>query len=265
MHPMLATAIRAARRAGEIISRALYGVSDVSVTTKTRNDYVTEVDHAAERAIVEIIRRAYPGHAILGEETGLHEGDDFQWIVDPLDGTTNFIHGMPHFAVSIALKHRDKIEQAVIFDPIRNELFTASRGNGAHLNERRIRVSPARGLEGALLGTGFPYKDLSYLDAYLASFRAFIGPSAGIRRPGSAALDLAYVATGRFDGFWEFRLNPWDIAAGALLVQEAGGIVSDFNGDSGYLSSGNIVASNGRLHPPMLKILKETIPDAFRS
>lgn len=264
MHPMLTTAVRAARRAGDLINRALYRVADLSVTAKTRHDYVTEVDRAAEREIVEIIRKAYPNHGILGEEGGYTEGDEYQWIVDPLDGTTNFIHGMPQFAVSIALKHRDRLEQAVIYDPVRNELFTASRGGGAQLNERRLRVSNARSLEGALLGTGFPYRDTSYLDVYLATLKAFIGPTAGIRRPGSAALDLAYVAAGRFDGFWEFRLNPWDMAAGALLVQEAGGMVSDFGGGDHYLQSGNILASNGRIHSAMLKTLKDTVPVELR-
>ncbi|MEK8090391.1 inositol monophosphatase family protein [Thermithiobacillus plumbiphilus] len=264
MHPMLNTAVRAARKAGDVINRALNRIGDLNVTAKTRNDYVTEVDHAAEAAIVDIIRKAYPSHGILAEESGRQEGDDYQWIIDPLDGTTNFIHGLPQFAVSIALLHRGRIEQGVIFDPGRNELFTASRGGGAQVNDRRMRVSPARSLEGTLLGTGFPYKDQSYMDEYLATFKALAAQTAGIRRPGSAALDLAYVAAGRYDGFWEFNLSPWDIAAGVLMVQEAGGMVTDFGGGDNYLESGNVLASNGRLHTPMLKILRDNLPQEHR-
>lgn len=265
MHPMLTIAVRAARRAGDVITRALYRVQDLQVTSKSHNSFVTETDQAAEAAIIEVIRNAYPHHSILAEESGQHSGNDYQWIIDPLDGTTNFIHGMPHFAVSIALKHGEHLEQAVIFDPIRNELFTATRGQGAQLNDRRIRVNHLKTLEGALLGTGFPYHDFSFLDEYMQTLKAFAAQAAGIRRPGSAALDLAYVAAGRFDGFWEFKLKAWDIAAGVLLIQEAGGVVSDFAGGDNYLQSGNVLAGNPRIHSAMFKVLKETLPSAMRS
>lgn len=256
-HPILVTAIRAARKAGDLINRTIDRVAELTVTSKAHNDYVTEVDRSAEAAIVEIIRRAYPQHGILAEEGSTIPGKDFEWIIDPLDGTTNFIHGLPQVAVSIAVRHFDRIEHAVVYDPLRNELFSASRGGGAHLNDRRLRIAQRRDLEGALLGTGFPFKDFSYLDAYLATLRAIMPKVAGVRRPGSAALDLAYVAAGRYDGFWEFRLKPWDLAGGVLLVQEAGGVVTDFHGEQDYWHSGNIVAGNMRIHAQLLRIIDE--------
>lgn len=253
MHPMLNIAVRAARNAGNLIVRYLDRIDQLTVSNKERNDFVTEVDRGAEQEIIQVIRKAYPSHAILAEESGAHEGDDFQWIIDPLDGTTNFLHGFPQFAVSIALRHRGRLDQAVVYDPLRQELFTASRGSGALLNDRRIRVTKQHTLTGALLGTGFPFKDQRHLDAYLQMFRALLRDSAGIRRPGSAALDLAYVAAGRLDGFWEIGLNIWDMAAGVLLVQEAGGLVSDFAGGHDFLGTGNIVAATPKLLPAMLK------------
>src|SRR5216683_1629945 len=259
MHPMLGIAVRAARRAGAIINRAARDVDLMPVTRKRHNDFVTEVDKAAERAIIEVLQRAYPDHAILAEESGARAGrageSEHTWIVDPLDGTTNFIHGFPQYAVSIALRHKGVLTQAVIFDPTKNELFTATRGRGAYLNERRMRVSRRVLLNEALIGTGFPFRDFQGLDEYLAMFRELTARTAGIRRAGAAALDIAYVAAGRLDGFWEMGLSPWDMAAGALLVQEAGGLVGDFRGDSGYLDSGRIVCGNPKIFSQMLQVI----------
>ncbi len=230
MHPMLNIAVRAARTAGNVITRSMARLDSISIEAKDRNDFVTEVDREAENAIIGILRKAYPRHGILAEESGQSDGDDYQWIIDPLDGTTNFLHGFPQFAVSIALRHKGRLEQAVVYDPLSQELFTATRGDGAYLNDRRIRVSNRKGLEGALLGTGFPFKAQHHLETYLDMFRALFPQSAGIRRAGSAALDLAFVAAGRLDGFWEIGLSTWDMAAGVLLIQEAGGLSSDFSG-----------------------------------
>ena len=257
MHPMLNIAVRAARNAGDIIVRHLNRIDQLTVASKERNDFVSEVDRQAENEIIAVIRKAYPDHGILAEESGRHQGnDEFQWIIDPLDGTTNFLHGLPQFAVSIAFKQKGRLDQAVVYDPMRQELFTASRGSGAFLDNRRIRVTKQNTLTGALLGTGFPYKDQRHLDAYLEMFKALIADTAGIRRPGSAALDLAYVAAGRFDGFWEIGLNAWDMAAGVLLVREAGGLVSDFSGGHDFLESGNIVAAAPKLFPLMLRTIR---------
>ena len=257
MHPMLNIAVRAARNAGDIIVRHLNRLDQLTVSSKERNDFVSDADRQAEAEIIAVIRKAYPAHSVLAEESGSHAGDqEFQWIIDPLDGTTNFLHGFPQFAVSIALKHKGRLDQAVVYDPLRQELFTASRGSGAFLDNRRIRVSRQTGLSGALLGTGFPYKDQRHLDAYLQMFRALIVDSAGIRRPGSAALDLAYVAAGRLDGFWEIGLNAWDMAAGVLLIQEAGGLVGDLAGGHSYLENGNIVAATPKLFPVMLREIR---------
>ncbi|HEC18808.1 MAG TPA: inositol-1-monophosphatase [Gammaproteobacteria bacterium] len=260
MHPIVNIAVRAARRAGNLIASAVEQVDRLEITTKASNDYVTEVDRQAEAAIIDVINEAYPDHAILGEETGVHDGtqagEDFQWIIDPLDGTTNFLHGFPQFAVSIGVRHKGRMEHAVIYDPLRQELFSASRGGGAQLNDRRLRVTTRKGLEGALLGTGFPFKQQEHLDAYLGMFRALFPMTAGIRRPGSAALDLAYVAAGRLDGFWEIGLSPWDMAAGVLLVQEAGGLVSDFGGGDDYLATGNVVAGNPKVFKAILQKIR---------
>ncbi|MGB5427234.1 MAG: inositol-1-monophosphatase [Gammaproteobacteria bacterium] len=256
MHPTLNIAVRAARSAGNVIIRNLGKLETLTIHSKDRNDFVTEVDQKAEQEIIGILRKAFPEHGILAEESGLRDGNDFQWIIDPLDGTTNFLHGFPQFAVSIALRHKGRMEQGVIYDPLRQELFTATRGAGAMLNDRRIRVAKRDSLEGALLGTGFPFKAQHHLDAYLDMFRALFPRTAGIRRPGSAALDLAYVAAGRLDGFWEIGLSIWDMAAGVLLIQEAGGLSSDFVGGHNYLESGNIVAGNPKVFADILKTIR---------
>ncbi|MGB5260323.1 MAG: inositol-1-monophosphatase [Gammaproteobacteria bacterium] len=256
MHPMLNIAVRAARSAGNIISQSMTKLDSISVQAKDHNDFVSSVDRDAERAIISILRKAYPDHAILAEESGATRGDDFQWIIDPLDGTTNYLHGFPQFAVSIALRHKGRLEQAVVYDPLSQELFTATRGDGAMLNDRRIRVSKRTSLEGALIGTGFPFKAQHHLDTYLDMFRALFPQSAGIRRAGAAALDLAFVAAGRLDGFWEIGLSTWDMAAGILLIQEAGGLSSDFSGGHNYLESGNLVAGNPKVFAEILKTIR---------
>jgi len=256
MKPTTNIAIRAARAAGSLILRSFNRVDAARVLEKRANDFVSEVDRAAEAAIIDIIRRAYPSHGFLAEESGLQQGDDFQWIIDPLDGTTNYLHGFPQFSISIALRHRGELESAVVYDPLRDEMFAADRGSGAFLNERRLRVSDQKGLHGALIGTGIPFRDQRFLDNYLAMMKALIRDTAGIRRPGSAALDFAYVAAGRTDGFWELGLSIWDFAGGVLLVREAGGIVTDLAGGSSYFQTGNVVAAGPKVHQAMLKEIK---------
>jgi len=256
MHPLLNIAIRAARNAGEIITRSAERIDTLNIEVKAANDFVSEVDRKAEAEIIETIHKAYPEHGILAEESGIKEGNEYTWIIDPLDGTTNFLHGFPQYSVSIAVKNKDRLEHAVVYDPMRDELFTASRGEGAQLNNKRIRVTSHFKLNGALLGTGFPYSDMKHLDPYMGMLKSLIPNTAGIRRPGSAALDLAYVASGRIDGFWELDLNIWDIAAGALLVLEAGGLVGDLTGDNGYLKSGNIVCANPKLFKALLQEIR---------
>jgi len=259
MHPMLTTAVKAARKAGGIIHRASFDLDKLTVRSKRHNDFVSEVDHAAEEAIIDVLREAYPAHGFLAEESGEKDARaDYVWVIDPLDGTTNFLHGFPQYCVSIALLHKSVPQQAVIYDPNRNELFTATRGSGAFLNDRRIRVSRADRLDGALIGTGFPFRQMEHVDRYLTMFRTILRGTAGIRRAGAAALDLAWVAAGRMDGFWEIGLSPWDMAAGALLVREAGGLVGDFAGEDGYMQSGEIVASNAKIFSAMLTALKRT-------
>jgi len=241
MHPMLTTAVKAARRAGNIINRGARDLDLLTVSTKGPKDFVSEIDRAAEQAIVDTLLGTYPDHAILAEEgtaRGENPSAEHVWIIDPLDGTTNFLHGFPQYCVSIALAHRGVVTQGVIYDPVRNDLFTGSRGRGAYLNDRRIRVSKRHHLRECLIGTGFPFRDGSYLDTYLEMMRAMIQHTAGIRRPGAAALDLAYVAAGFYDGFWEIGLNPWDVAAGSLLVLEAGGLIGNLAGEGDYLMGG---------------------------
>ncbi len=264
MHPMLNIAIRAARSAGNIIVQNMDKVDQLAVKTKNRNDFVTEIDQKAERVIINILRKAYPDHGILAEESGRSGNDEFQWIIDPLDGTTNYLHGFPQFSVSIALRHKGRLEQGVVYDPLRQELFTATRGSGAQLNERRIRVSKQTSLDGALLGTGFPFKAQQHLDTYLQMFRSLFPQTSGIRRTGSAALDLSYVAAGRLDGFWEIGLNIWDMAAGILLIQEAGGLSGDFNGGHDYLESGNLVSGTPKLFAEILKTIRPHLTEDLR-
>ncbi len=263
---MLTIAVRAARAAGDIIVRALDRVDLINVTPKGRNDFVSDVDRQAEREIVNILQRAYPTHAVLGEEEGFQgaASSEFVWVIDPLDGTTNFLHGFPQFAVSIALFYRGKVEKGVIYDPIKQELFTGARGAGASLNNRRLRVTRKKGITGALLGTGIPFKDQSFIDAYLAMLKSLLKDAAGIRRAGSAALDLAYVAAGRFDGFWEIGLQKWDMAAGVLLVQEAGGIVTDIEGGDRYFETGSIIAGTPKVHAAMQELIEPHLTQQLR-
>ncbi len=261
MEPMLNIALRAARKAGELIERSFERLDLLAIEKKGTNDFVTEMDKAAEKEIIYHLRKAYPDHSIRGEEGGLQEGTrpDYEWVIDPIDGTTNFIHGMPHFAISIACVIKGQISHGVVLDPIKREEFTASRGRGAMLNGRRIRVSPRRGLDGALIGTGIPFNGyaLEHIEPYLACLKEIAGQTAGIRRPGSAALDLAYVAAGRFDGFWEMNLKPWDVAAGILLVKEAGGLLSDFKGGANYFEQGNLVCGTPKVFKPILQIVQK--------
>lgn len=264
MHPMLNTAVKAARRAGTVIMRHLDRVDTLAIESKGRSDFVTEVDRRAETEIIHILRGAYPDHGIMAEESGSQPGDQYVWIIDPLDGTTNFLHGYPQFAVSIALQHKGKLEQAVVFDPLRNELFTASRGQGAQLNDRRIRVSRTTDMQYALLGTGFPFRSKKFLDVWIETFRALMIDTSGVRRAGSAALDLAHVACGRFDGFWEFGLHVWDMAAGCLLIEEAGGRLGDPLGGQSHLQSGNIVSGNPKIYAEMLKRIQPHVSEEWR-
>ncbi|MDE0951446.1 MAG: inositol monophosphatase family protein [Halioglobus sp.] len=260
MEPMINIALRAARKAGENIVRASDDLHRFEVKAKGVNDFVTEVDINAEQEIIYHLQKAYPDHAILGEESGLLGSEDaeYRWIVDPLDGTTNFIRGLPHYAISIACVYRGKLEHAVVLDPVRREEFTASRGRGAQLNGHRIRVSALTSLEGALLGTGIPFKNHcdDKIVPYSKSIEVLAAQCAGIRRAGAASLDLAYVAAGRLDAFWEIGLAPWDIAAGALLVREAGGLVADIDASDNYMESGNIVCGNPKCFKAVLQTVK---------
>ena len=265
MHPMMNIAVRAARNAGTVLLRYFEHADSLTVSSKGLNDFVSEVDRAAEQAIIQVLQKAYPNHAILAEESGARSGDDYQWVIDPLDGTTNYLHGFPHFAVSIALKHKGVLEQGLVFDPLRNEMFTATRGAGAQLNDRRLRIAQRKGLPGALLGTGFPYRDQSQMTAYLGMFQALAKETAGIRRPGAASLDFAYVAAGRLDGFWELGLAEWDMAAGALLVKEAGGTVSDIAGGRRFLETGNVIAGNLKVHGAMVQTIRPHLNEHLRA
>lgn len=264
MHPMLNTAIKAARKAGSFIVRASEDINSLTINTKKINDFVSEVDVNSEQIIIETLKDAYPNHAFLGEETGLSHDAENLWIIDPLDGTTNFLHEFPQYCISIALLQKGEITQAVIFDPNRNDLFTASKGQGAFLNDRRIRVSKKRKLKESLIGTGLPFRDFKHLKTYLSMLEEVVLNTQGIRRPGSAALDLAYVAAGWLDGFWEIGLSKWDIAAGGLLIKEAGGIVSDFSAKDNWLESGNIVCSNSLIYENFIKLLQLHLTDDLR-
>jgi len=258
MHPMLSTAVKAARRAGSVINRGARDLDRLTITAKGPKDFVSEVDRAAEAAIVDVLHATYPDHAILAEEgtaKGANADAEYLWIIDPLDGTTNFLHGFPQYCVSIALQHKGQITQGVIYDPVRNDLFTATRGRGAFLNDHRMRVSRRQHLRDCLIGTGFPFRDGSDVDTYIRMMRAMMMETVGLRRPGSAALDLAYVAAGYYDGFWEIGLNAWDVAAGSLLILEAGGLVGDLLGDNAYLYGGQVIAANPKIFAQIIKVL----------
>lgn len=256
MHGMLNIAVRAARRAGDLILRHINQLDALNVVEKGRNEFVSGVDHMAEAAIIEIIRDHYPDHAVLAEEGGAEGAHEYRWIIDPLDGTTNFLHGFPVFAVSIAVEHQGTLEHGVVYDPMRQEIFTASRGAGAQLDGRRIRVARRQGLRHALIATGFPYRMTERaLDTYLGMLRAVMLESAGVRRPGAAALDLCYVAAGRVDGFWELGLKTWDLAAGALIIREAGGRISDFAGSDGFLETGDVIAGSPKVYAALSRLL----------
>jgi myo-inositol-1(or 4)-monophosphatase len=266
MHPTVNIAVRAARAAGDVILRYHNQIDLLTIENKAANDFVSEVDKAAESAIINEIKKAFPQHSILAEESGEILGDgENQWIIDPLDGTTNYLHGYPQYAISIALYENKIASHAVVYDPFKEELFYTSKGEGTYLNDERLRVTKTHGLENALIGTGFPVKCPQHLDCYLDTFKAIHTQVAGIRRSGSAALDLAYVAAGRMDGFWEIGLNNWDIAAGALLVKEAGGFIGDFSGRDQYLETGNVVAGNGEAYKAILKTIHPHLtPDLQR-
>jgi myo-inositol-1(or 4)-monophosphatase len=264
MQPLLNIGVRAARRAGDLIVRSLSRLDSIKIDSKGRNDFVTDIDRKAEADIIATIRRSHPQHAVVGEETGRSGNSEFVWIIDPLDGTTNFLHGFPTFAVSIAVEQKGRLEHAVVYDPMRQELFTASRGDGAQLDGKKIRVSPQRSLEGSLIGTGFPYRIDAYVDDYLAMLKVVMSSAAGVRRPGAASLDLAYVAAGRLDGFWEFGLQPWDTAAGVLLIQEAGGRVGKPTG-ADYALGPNIVAGNPKVYEGLIDALGPLTPEPLRA
>ncbi len=259
MEPMITVALNAARKAALVLEKATQHQAPLNIEAKGRNDFVTNVDRAVEKEIIYHLLKAYPSHCIRGEEGGAIEGEDkdSEWIIDPIDGTTNFINGIPHYAISIAYAHKGQLQHAVILDPIKREEFTASRGKGATLNDRRIRVTPRKSLDGALISTGIPFNGyaLENIDCYLDAMKEVAGQTAGIRRMGAASLDLAYVAAGRYDGFWEMNLKPWDIAAGILLIQEAGGFVSDFRGGNSMLESGNVVCGSPKVFKPLLQIV----------
>lgn len=261
MEPMLTVALKAARKAGEIIESAFERLDLITVEEKGRNDYVSEVDRKAEKEIIYHLKKAYPNHKFVGEEGG-ESGDansDYEWIIDPLDGTTNFLHGIPQFAVSIACLYKGQLEHAVVLDPIKREEFTASKGKGASVNGRRIRVSARKNLDGALIGTGVPFNGyaLDHIDEYLDCMRELAGQTAGVRRAGAAALDLSYVAAGRFDGFWEIGLKPWDMAAGILILKESGALISDFKGGNTFMDSGNVVAASPKVFKFLLQIVQK--------
>lgn len=265
MHPMLNIAIRAARKAGNLIAKYYENPDAVEASHKGVNDFVTNVDREAERLIIEVIRKSYPQHVINGEESGeLGEDVNVQWIIDPLDGTSNFIKRFPHFAVSIAVRIKGYTEVTVVYDPMRNELFTASRGHGAQLNGYRLRGGTARNLDGAILATGFPFKQKQHVHSYITLVSKLFIQCADFRRTGSAALDLAYVAAGRVDGFFEIGLKPWDFAGGELLVREAGGLITDFTGGHNHFFSGNIVAGNPRIVKAMLSSMRGALSEMLK-
>lgn len=263
MMPLLNTATAAARRAGDMALRYADRIEQLTVRSKSPNEIVTEVDQAAERIIIEHIRSGYPDHAFLGEESGASGSGEYEWIIDPIDGTTNYVHRFPVFCVSLALRRRGELQLGVIYDPLRQEMFTGTRGGGARMNERRIRVSRQETLAGSLIGTGFPYRrNLEWVDIYMRMLRQAMRRTSGVRRPGAAALDLAYVAAGRLDGFWEFGLKPWDIAAGALLIEEAGGWISGLEPDTDCMETGHVLAGAPKVYAELRKLFEEILRQA---
>src|SRR6202158_3368758 len=264
MQPLLNIGMRAARRAGDLIVRSLSRLDSIKIDTKGGNYFVTDIDRKAEADIIATIRRSHPQHAVLGEESGRSGDSEFVWIIDPLDGTTNFLHGFPTFAVSIADEHKGRLEHAVVYDPMRQEFFTASRGDGAQLEGKKIRVSTQRTLEGSLIGTGFPFRAGAHVDEYFAMLKVIMAAAAGVRRPGAASLDLAYVAAGRIDGFWEFGLKPWDTAAGALLIQEPAGRVGTATG-ADYALGPNIIAGNPKVYEGLVEAIGPLTPAGLRA
>lgn len=264
MHPILTIAVKAARRAGDIIIRGARDIERLTVHSKGHNDFVSEVDKMAEEAIVDVLHNAYPQHGFLAEEgtaSEINSKAEQKWIIDPLDGTTNFLHGFPQYCISIALATQNQVQHAVVFDPVRNDLFTASRGSGAYLNDRRIRVSRRVYLRDTLIGTGFPFRDSTTVNTYLEMMGALFRSTAGLRRPGAAALDLAYVAAGYYDGFFELGLQPWDVAAGSLLVQEAGGLINDFHDNDNFLFGGEVIAANPKIFAQLFNLLSPYLKD----
>lgn len=263
MHPLLNIASQAARIAGKNIVQAFDRLDSVKITEKAQHDFVTDIDKLSERIIIEAIHTSYPNHAILAEESGASAGegagDDHVWVIDPIDGTTNFIHGIPHFSISIAMKYKGEYQIGLVYDPIQDEMFMASKGEGARLNDTRIRVSNKSNMDYALLATGFPFKKAFPLIDYLKTFATIFPKAAGVRRQGSAALDLAYVAAGRYDGYWEASLQPWDIAAGCLLVKEAGGLVTDFDNTDQYMEQLNVVAGNPKIQKELIGLIQKSI------
>ncbi|PCE67934.1 inositol-1-monophosphatase [Salinivibrio sp. YCSC6] len=266
MHPMLNIAVRAARKAGDFIAKSAEHRDNIETAQKGTNDFVTNVDKGAEQIIIDIIKKSYPDHTIVGEESGVAEGkdSDYQWIIDPLDGTTNFVNGLPHFSVSIAVRIKGRTEIGCVYDPMRNELFTAQRGAGAQLNNKRIRTGSAKDLNGTILATGFPFKAKQHAEGFMAVISGLFVDCADFRRTGSAALDLCYVAAGRVDGFFELGLKPWDLAAGELIAREAGAICTDFSGGTDYMHSGNIVSGNPRIVKGMLAKVRENAPESMK-
>lgn len=265
VHPMVSIAVKAARNAGRVISRGAQNLDALTIRHKSLNDLVSEVDRAAEEAIIETLRASYPDHAILAEESGATGKSDYLWIIDPLDGTTNFLHGFEQYAVSIGLAHKGVLTHAVIYDPCRNDLYTATRGRGAFLNDRRLRVSKRDKLIDGLIGTGFPFRMFQHVEAYSAMLKDLMQKTAGIRRPGAAALDLANVAAGRLDGFFEIGLSPWDMAAGVLLITESGGLVGDLEGGDRFMQSGQIVAGSPKIYEQLVATLKPHLTPALRA
>ena len=260
MHALLNVAVMAARRAGSTLIRKMVNLEKLKVEQKGHNDYVSDADLAAEKAVIHCILKHYPEHAILAEESGVQGESDTVWIIDPLDGTTNYLHGFPVFAVSIGVQIKGRMEHAVVYDPLRQELFTATRGQGAHLEGRRIRVSGQKQLERALVGTGFPFRQADKeIDPYLKMLGKVVRNTSGVRRPGAAALDLAYVAAGRLDAFWETGLAPWDLAAGSLLIREAGGIISGIDGSENFLDTGHVLTGTPKIYAAIAKLCASEI------